>query len=235
MSKKQLLCIYVLVGAMVCLAGCSGPSMDLKPGSATQSIAQVLESEMEKADSQDSTDDKADENEGIPETNGSDETNDKQQESDNTSEISTSDVGDSSSSQDNTVDTNNVYIGNVDNSIADSDYIDLTGMSADMIYAVVYDMAMCRPEFYKDKTIKMEGLYSYYQDPNTNEEWYACIIEDARACCATGIEFIPLDNYKNPDDFPELLEPITVTGRFDYILDDTMGYITLILRDATLG
>lgn len=235
MAKKKLLCICVLAGAMVCLAGCSGPSIDLKPGSATQSIAQVLESEMEKADAENSADDNLDGDEGISETNNSsNETNDNQQELEDTSETTSSDAGDTSSSQDSTVDANNAYIGNVDKNIADSDYIDLTGMSADMIYAVVYDM-VSRAETYKGKTVRIEGLYSYYKDPNTNEEWYACIIEDARACCATGIEFIPLDTYKNPDDFPELLEAITVKGTFDYTLDESAGFITLILRDATLG
>ena len=50
MAKKKLLCICVLVGAMACLAGCSDGSASTHNVSGTQSIAQVIQSEMDKED-----------------------------------------------------------------------------------------------------------------------------------------------------------------------------------------
>ena len=41
------------------------------------------------------------------------------------------------------------------------------------------------------------------------------IIQDATQCCAQGIEFVPLEDYTYPDDFPEIGENICVTGVFD--------------------
>ena len=43
---------------------------------------------------------------------------------------------------------------------------------------------------------------------------YACVISDATACCAEGIEFKLSDNLIYPDDYPELGSEITVIGEF---------------------
>ena len=52
--------------------------------------------------------------------------------------------------------------------------IDLTGFSSTMIYAEVYNM-MVSPEDYIGKTIKMNGLFSYYHDEDTDNEYFFCI------------------------------------------------------------
>ena len=61
--------------------------------------------------------------------------------------------------------------------------IDLTALSSTMVYSEVYNM-MTAPSDYIGKNVKMKGAFSYYQDPNTGNEYYACIIQDATACCA---------------------------------------------------
>lgn len=37
--------------------------------------------------------------------------------------------------------------------------------------------------------MKMRGMFSSYHDEETGKSYYACIIQDATACCAQGIEF----------------------------------------------
>ena len=43
---------------------------------------------------------------------------------------------------------------------------------------------------------------------------YACIISDATACCAEGVEFVLEGDYTYPEDYPELGMEITVIGEF---------------------
>ncbi|MBO5560377.1 MAG: hypothetical protein J6A07_01850, partial [Firmicutes bacterium] len=45
---------------------------------------------------------------------------------------------------------------------------------------------------------------------NTGEDYYACIIQDATACCAQGIEF----RLPEGEAYPEMGTEITVTGTF---------------------
>ncbi len=45
------------------------------------------------------------------------------------------------------------------------------------------------PDMYIGKTVKMKGIYARFSDEATGENYNACIIQDATACCAQGIEF----------------------------------------------
>ena len=60
---------------------------------------------------------------------------------------------------------------------ADGIDVDLTTLSQTMVYSEVYNM-METPEDYVGKTIKMRGLYSYYYDEGTKNEYHACIVQD---------------------------------------------------------
>ena len=109
--------------------------------------------------------------------------------------------------------------------------VDLTALSSTMVYSEVYNM-LTAPEDYMGKTIKMNGAFNYYEDTVNNVTYYACVIMDATACCAQGLEFVPQDKYSFPDDFPPDGEEITVTGVFDtYTLDD---YTYCTLRNAVI-
>ena len=88
------------------------------------------------------------------------------------------------------------------------------------------------PEEYLGKTIKMKGNFAIYQNETTGEMFYACLIQDATACCAQGIEFVLKGEHSYPDDYPARGSEITVEGVFDTYMDGEFRYCTL--RDATL-
>ena len=70
----------------------------------------------------------------------------------------------------------------------DVDY-DLTEMNSDMVYATVYQMMM-EPEQYEGKTIRIDGNYYISKDEATGNTYHFCVIKDALACCAQGLEFV---------------------------------------------
>ena len=105
--------------------------------------------------------------------------------------------------------------------------IDLTSLSATLVYSEVYNM-MYMPENYVGKVVKMEGIYSFYQDEASGNEYYSCIIQDATACCAQGLEFIP----GNPEALPDNGGDVTVVGVFDTYNEGDYMYCTL--RNATV-
>ena len=109
--------------------------------------------------------------------------------------------------------------------------VDLTAISGILVYSEVYNM-MASPANYIGKKIKMEGIYAIYFDDTYSTRYDACIVQDATACCATGIEFELSDELKYPDDYPEEGEIITVEGIFDTY--DEGSYTYCVLRNASL-
>ena len=102
---------------------------------------------------------------------------------------------------------------------ADGVEVDLTVLSSTMVYSEVYNMLYNDPAHYLGKTVRARGEFSIYQlvvdgvlqpDPVA----YACIIADAAACCAEGMEFVLKDDLAYPDDYPEPGAEITVVGDF---------------------
>ncbi len=108
--------------------------------------------------------------------------------------------------------------------------VDLSKLSSTMVYAVVNDMLM-KPNSYIGKTVRMNGAMSVYHDEETGNTYYACLISDATACCAQGIEFTTTDEY-SVEDYPAEGEDLTVVGRYDLYEDN--GYQYCILKDAVL-
>ena len=104
--------------------------------------------------------------------------------------------------------------------------VDLTTLSASMVYGQVYDMVY-NPEDYLGKTVKMRGPFGYYCDEATGNEYFAVLITDATACCSQGIEFVLDGDYTYPDDYPELNEEITVIGRFNSYTEGNIPYCQL--------
>ena len=109
--------------------------------------------------------------------------------------------------------------------------VDLASMSGTVVYSQVYDM-MCNPDAYVGKMIRMAGNYSYYYDEASGNEYHACIIQDATACCAQGIEFEPVKGFTDEASRPAESEVITVTGVFDTYIDGEMMYCTLRNADV---
>ena len=110
--------------------------------------------------------------------------------------------------------------------VQDNQDIDLTILSSTMVYAQVYDM-MYYPEKFVGKTVRMEGQYSDYFDQAKGKHYFGCIIMDATACCAQGVEFEPLPDYKYPEDYPEEGDMVVVDGVFDVYTEDDGNYCTL--------
>lgn len=104
--------------------------------------------------------------------------------------------------------------------------IDLTKLSSTMVYAEVFSM-MTNAKEYVGKTIRMRGNYSYYHSKPTDTYYFACLIKDATACCAQGIEFVLNDNYSYPDDYPRPGDEITVTGVFEPYLENDYTFYHL--------
>ncbi|WP_049946103.1 hypothetical protein [Butyrivibrio sp. WCD2001] len=109
----------------------------------------------------------------------------------------------------------------------DTSEVDLTAMSSTMIYAEVYQMMMT-PGMYVGRKVKMQGLYDIYHDDNTGKDYHSCIITDATACCAQGIEFELADGNYPGTDVPE----VTVEGIFNTYEENGAMYCTL--TDARL-
>ena len=111
--------------------------------------------------------------------------------------------------------------------------VDLTALSSTMVYSEVYDMLYFDPEDYYGKTIKMTGAFNVYQWVDENgvaadmPVAYACIISDATACCAKGVEFVPEDG-TSPDALPEMGAEITVIGEFQPYEENGMTWYHLI-------
>ena len=109
--------------------------------------------------------------------------------------------------------------------------VDLTALSSTMVYSEVYNMMMT-PEDYVGKTIKMTGSFATFINEEDGRYIYGCVISDATACCAQGIEFELTEDYTYPDDYPKDGDTICVTGTFDTYQEDQYTYCTL--RNARL-
>lgn len=104
--------------------------------------------------------------------------------------------------------------------------VDLTTLSSTMVYSEVYSM-LVEPERYEGKTVRMAGGYSAFLDQDTGAIYRVCMIADATACCAQGMEFI-LTN----DSYPEMESDITVVGTFQTYMEKGTKYCHLV--DAVL-
>lgn len=111
---------------------------------------------------------------------------------------------------------------------------DLTNMSSDMVYATVYQM-MADPDTYTGKTFRMEGLYyAGYYEP-TAKYYHYCLIQDALACCAQGLEFVWDDgNHVYPDEYPEENVKVVVRGTFETYREDGDDNLYCRLKDAKM-
>ncbi len=85
--------------------------------------------------------------------------------------------------------------------------VDLTQLSATMVYSQVYDLLSNYPD-YLGKSMKIYGNIDNFTDVATGETLYAVIINDALGCCPQGIEL------EFPEEFeiPEWGTPILIEG-----------------------
>ena len=105
--------------------------------------------------------------------------------------------------------------------------LDLSRLSGTVVYSQIYNM-MSEPESYLGKVIRVAGYYSAYEDTERGVVYHACVIPDATACCAQGIEFIWGGKHQWPDDYQEDGTNIIVTGRLESYDEDGYEYLHLV-------
>lgn len=106
--------------------------------------------------------------------------------------------------------------------------LDLTVLSSTMVYAEVFNM-MSNPNDYIGKTVRVKGLFSIYQEPETQKVYCGVIVQDATACCAQGFDVVMPDDSRYPDDYPPAQSEVTVVGTIE--ADRTLEeYGILVLR-----
>ena len=109
--------------------------------------------------------------------------------------------------------------------------IDLTALSSTLIYSEVFNMMM-EPLEYVGKTVKMDGVCSIYEDENTGNIYYACIVQDATQCCSQGLEFVLDEDQYQKKDYPNAGDEIIIKGTFDTYEENGNQYLTM--RDSQL-
>ena len=199
-----------IAGTMICLLGacaligCGSSEGNRTTGSGQASVNDVIQSQIESSGNDSGSESAEVTGEAVSGTDGGGLT-----------------VGDGIDGTDSSLD-----MGNTDSDVADSGAdaestdgssgedssspdLDLTALSSTMVYSEVYNI-MTSPQDYVGKKIKMNGTTAIYHDENDGNDYYACVIADATACCSQGIEFV-LDDKK---DYPAEGSEITVVGTF---------------------
>lgn len=112
--------------------------------------------------------------------------------------------------------------------------IDLTNMGSDMVYATVYQF-LVDPDTYIGKTVRMQGKYSCTWYEPTAAYYHYVIIEDAMACCASGLEFVWEDGkHSYPEEYPQEEQLVEVTGVFETYYEEADDCWYCRLNRATL-
>lgn len=107
--------------------------------------------------------------------------------------------------------------------------LNLAGMSGTVVYSMIYNI-MSEPSKFMGQIIRLSGYYSAWEDPNTGAVYHSCVIPDATACCAQGMEFVWSGEHAYPDDYPEFGTNMIVTGRLESYMEG--DYMYLHLMDA---
>lgn len=146
----------------------------------------------------------------------------EQPSSSNSSQISSLDVEQSSSLDSSGVSSAPAY-EKID--------VDLTVMSSTMVYSQVLNM-LDYPSEYVGKIIKMAGPFRPFDSTNPNYCYPAIVVQDATACCASGIEFllygVPLCSKEGGNGYPLYNEEATIVGRFETYIEGTYMYTHLV-------
>lgn len=219
MKMKKMISILLIAIAIVMITSCGkNGNTNARDMNTQTNVQSVLEQGMA---AQSNT------NESVNAVIAVDKINDEQADTGN--EAVDEQVDTDNEAADGQNDTENENTGMQDGT--DGVDVDLTVLSSTMVYSEVCNM-MYYPENYIGKTVKMKGMYAGYHDESTDKYYHACIIQDATACCAQGIEFEPTDDYRYPDDYPAEGQEVCVTGVFDTYKEGENIYCTL--RNARL-
>ena len=92
---------------------------------------------------------------------------------------------------------------------------DLSSMGPDMVYATIYQM-MIDPKSYVGKSFKVTGNYYSSYSKENDQYYHFCMVKDAAACCAQGLELLWADeNMNKHENCPDEEALVTVEGVFE--------------------
>lgn len=112
--------------------------------------------------------------------------------------------------------------------------VDLTVLSANMVYAEVYNMMMY-PDDYLGKTIKVSGPYYPLFYDGTGNYYHYVMIEDALACCQNGMEFIwDEGEHVYPDEYPKQDDVIEIVGELKSYKEEQYIYYYLDVDEIVI-
>jgi uncharacterized membrane protein YcgQ (UPF0703/DUF1980 family) len=198
--------VYVLAAAIsfTCLTGCGSDTVEgmideqkTDTEVTTEATTAATTEEVTEATTEKATEEK------TTEADTEDKTEDSSEDKTEASKDG-SDSGDDTAKDDETID------------------LDLTNMSSTMVYSEVLNM-MSYPDDYKGKRIKITGTYYSVVDSNNGNTYYYCLIQDATACCANGLEFV-----LNDGNYPDENTEITIDGVFTTYFEGDFEYVTLL-------
>ncbi|MBP1590556.1 MAG: hypothetical protein ILP22_00765 [Oscillospiraceae bacterium] len=211
---KKILGLLVCSSLVFSLAGC-GPADGIASRSTgnTQGVNDVLEAEKKAAEQTEASEDNK-----ITESAAGNSVSEN--ESSASEEIASSDDEDPNTDPEKSVhfDMASIDMDKID--------VDLTALSSTMVYSEVYNM-MTTPDDYMGKVVKMNGAFTVFHDEGSSDFFYACIVKDASACCAQGIEFQLAGEHEYPKDYPYEGDEICVVGVYDTYKDGDSTYCTL--------
>ena len=104
--------------------------------------------------------------------------------------------------------------------------VDLRTMSRTMAFAAVYDMQV-NPGTYIGRLVRMNGSFATFEVRPGEKKGTACIIKDAAACCAAGLEFSLAEK---PKKLPWEDSAIAVEGVFT--VEKEAGLEFAVLKNA---
>ena len=92
---------------------------------------------------------------------------------------------------------------------------DLSSMGPDLVYATIYQM-MIDPKSYVGKSFKVTGNYYSSYSKENDQYYHFCMVKDAAACCAQGLELLWADESMNRhENCPDEEALVTVEGVFE--------------------
>ena len=109
--------------------------------------------------------------------------------------------------------------------------LDLSILSGTVVYAQIYNM-LYDPSPFLGKVIRVSGYYDAFRDEKTETVYHACVVQDATACCAQGIEFVWKGEHTYPDDYAAPGTKLTVTGRLEMYQEGDASYLHLVDADV---
>ena len=108
--------------------------------------------------------------------------------------------------------------------------IDLTSMSATMVYSYVFNM-FSAPDAFIGQRFKIQGIYDEWLWEEANQTYHYVIIADATACCAQGLEFVLTDPNAA---YPQVGEEFEISGTFGTYVENGTLYIQITADQITL-